>query len=102
MAKTRTLTAEVDGKVYTKKTPREYRYFWICDVIHTSGRLQRKAACGWSYKPVNKDGKHPSLGASWFFINTRCVPIASDQGETTVEKEGWLEEEEVPVGRREE
>lgn len=89
MAKTRTLTAEVDGVKYTRRTACNYRYFWICDAIHTSGRLQRKAACGWSYKPVDKDGKHPSLGASWFFINTRCVDVlhAENQGETPVEKE---------------
>ena len=75
MAKTRTLTAEVDGKVYTKKTPREYRYFWICDAIHTSGRVQRNAACGWRYKPVDKDGKHPSLGAGWQLICSGCFRI---------------------------
>lgn len=87
MAKTRTLTAEVEGKVYTKKTPRAYRYFWICDIIRPSGQVMKDAAQGWSCKPVNKDGKYTSWSDTCIYANTRCVPLASDQGETTVEKE---------------
>lgn len=87
MAKTRTLTAEVDGVKYTKRTACNYRYFWVCDTILPSGGVMKNAACGWSCKPVDKDGKHPSWSATWIYANTRCVPLASDQGETTVEKE---------------
>lgn len=87
MAKTRTLVAEVDGVKYTKRTACNYRYFWVCDTILPSGGVMKNAACGWSCKPVDKDGRHPSWSATWIYANTRCVPLASDQGETTVEKE---------------
>lgn len=87
MAKTRTLVVELDGVRHTKKTSCDYHYFWICDAILPSAVIKKDVACGWSYKPVNKDGQHPSWSATWFFTNTRCVPIASDQGEATVEKE---------------
>lgn len=85
--KTRTLVAEVDGVKYTKRTACNYRYFWICDTILPAGGVMKNAACGWSCRPVNKDGKHPSWSDTWIYANTRCVPIASDKGETTVEKE---------------
>lgn len=87
MAKTRTLVVELDGVMYTKTTASKYRYFWICDTILPSGGVMKNAACGWSCRPVNKDGQHPSWSDTWVYAHTRCVPIASDRGETTVEKE---------------
>lgn len=86
MAKTRTLVVELDGVRHTKKTSCDYHYFWICDAILPSAVIKKDVACGWSYKPVNKDGQHPSWSATWFFTNTRCVPIAAEQKGAAVEK----------------
>ena len=88
-AEPRTLVAEVDGVKYTKRTACNYRYFWICNAILPDGSITENAACGWSYKPVNKDGQHPEWSNTWFYTKTRCVRVhhAEKQGDTTVGKE---------------
>lgn len=89
MAKTRTLVVELDGVRHTKKTSCDYHYFWICDAILPSAVIKKDVACGWSYKPVNKDGQHPEWSNTWSYTNTRCVEVhhAEKQGDTTVGKE---------------
>lgn len=82
-AKPRTLVAEVDGVKYTMRTVCNYRYFWVCDAILPNGSIQKNAYSGWSGRKVNMDG----MRTAWVCTNTRCVPVASDPGETTVEKE---------------
>ena len=87
--KTRTLVVELDGVRHTKKTSCDYHYFWICDAILPSAVIKKDVACGWSYKPVNKDGQHPEWSNTWSYTNTRCVEVhhAEKQGDTTVGKE---------------